>query len=243
MAAALWQWWAHSDAGLVARIALGAGFFVALALWDLKRRGRRARRWREYLFLLTAVLGAMAYGVVNDQITVTISWEYFYYGKELAGVLGPLAPPAGGPLRWEAAKVGMKASWTAGLLIGAAMLMANSVKKQIPFLPIRELYKLLAAILLPTVALAGLGAAAGRLGWLSGLGDFGILVTYDLWRPVSFMSVWGIHLGASLGAGLGAAWAAWRIWKRRRANPRQACTGKGSGRAAVVPGSARTGRF
>lgn len=225
MIATLWQWWAHSDAGLAVRILAGVGFFAGLAFWDIKRHGREARRWREYLFLLTAVLGAMAYGIVNDQVTVTISWEYFYYGKELAPALGPVTPPADGPLRWEAAKVGMKATWTAGLLIGAAMLMANSLKKKFPFLPVRQLYGLLAGIALPTVVLAGLGGAAGRLGWLSWLGDFRILETYDLWRPARFMSVWGIHLGAYLGGALGTVWAVWIITKIRRASPCAAAAG------------------
>jgi len=36
---------------------------------------------REYSFLLSAALLAAAYAVVHDQITVTLSPEYFVYGK------------------------------------------------------------------------------------------------------------------------------------------------------------------
>jgi hypothetical protein len=212
-----WQWWAHSDAGLAVRIALGVSFFTALALWEWRRKGKQARRWREYLFLLTAVLAAMAYGVLNDQITVSISWEYFYYGKGLDAVLGPQTPPAPSPLRWEAAKVGMKATWTAGLLIGAAMLMANSVKnKAWPMLPERRLYALLPWPALPTIALAAVGGLAGRLGWLSQIDDLRFLTTFDLWRPLRFMSVWGIHMGAYLGGAAGTVLAILRIIATRR---------------------------
>lgn len=216
MGAELWQWWAHSDAGLATRIALGAAVFAGLALWELRRRGRQARRWREYLFLLTAVAGAMAYGTLNDQLTVTISWEYFLYGKELVNVLGGDAPPAEGPLRWEAAKIGMKATWTAGLLLGAAMLTANSIPKKIPPLPLRQLYGLLAAALLPTVCLAALGGLAGRLGWLTALGGFREMAAAELWRPTRFMCVWGIHLGGYVGGLVGAVTATVRIVRRRR---------------------------
>ena len=74
-----WDWWVKSDAGLLARLAVGAAVFTALAAWDLARRGRRARRWREYLFLLAAAGGGVAYGSVNDSISSAVSWEYFYY--------------------------------------------------------------------------------------------------------------------------------------------------------------------
>jgi len=38
---------------------------------------------REYSFLLSAALLAAAYAVVHDQIAVTLSPEYFVYGKGL----------------------------------------------------------------------------------------------------------------------------------------------------------------
>jgi hypothetical protein len=215
--ASFWQWWAHSDWGLATRIGLGAAFFITLTLWELAKKGRQARRWREYLFLLTAVGAAMLYGVINDQITVTISWEYFYYGKGLSAVLGPDTPPAAIPLRWEAAKVGMKATWTAGLIIGASILMANSIRKKLPRLDERELYRLLLLVLMPTVAAAVAGWVAGRLGLLVRLGGFREMVAMHMFRPVQFMSVWGIHLGGYIGGAVGALLAAWlTMWERRR---------------------------
>ena len=56
---------------------------------DLVNKGRNATRWREYGFLALCVAVAIVYGIVNDQITSRISWEYFYYGKDLAPILGP----------------------------------------------------------------------------------------------------------------------------------------------------------
>jgi hypothetical protein len=88
--------------------------------------------------LAAAVGAAMLYGIVNDQITSTISWEYFYYGKELDKMLGPQTPPQQWPLRWEAAKVGMKATWTAGLIFGVVLLLANNPFRTLPRLKNRE---------------------------------------------------------------------------------------------------------
>src|SRR4051812_7221483 len=100
-----WWTWFKSEASLPVRIALGAAIFGVFAAVDLYRRGRAATRWREYAFLLAVVAIAMAYGVINDQVTSRISWEYFFYGKGLAEVLGPATPPDDARLSWEAAKV------------------------------------------------------------------------------------------------------------------------------------------
>src|SRR4051794_25441713 len=121
-----WTWLIHSTAGLFARIAAGIAIFAGLAIVDWRKHGSKATRWREYAFLVTGVIVAMLYGVVNGQITCTISWEYFYYGKELAAELGPTTPPDSPRLHLAAAIVGMKATWSAGLLIGVAILLANN---------------------------------------------------------------------------------------------------------------------
>lgn len=70
---------AHPHAArTIARIGAGTFIFLCLALWDLKTSGRAARRWKEYAFLIVCILVAMIYGVINDQVTSAISWEYFY---------------------------------------------------------------------------------------------------------------------------------------------------------------------
>src|SRR5688572_32915146 len=101
-----WDWWINSDAGLAARIAVGVAIFGVLALLDWRRHRERATRWREYAFLLFCVVAALAYGVLHDQITTTISWEYFAYGKGVAEALRPDEPANSPAFRWEAAKIG-----------------------------------------------------------------------------------------------------------------------------------------
>src|SRR5436305_7516242 len=95
-----------SDGSLPLRIGIGVVIFALLAAIDLHRRGRQATRWREYLLLLAAVAVALAYGIVNDQFTSRLSWEYYYFGKGLDAALGPQTPPDPARLSWEAAKVG-----------------------------------------------------------------------------------------------------------------------------------------
>jgi hypothetical protein len=210
------HWWLSTDAGLAARIILGVAFFATLALVDLHRHGKNATRWREYLFLLFCASAAMLYGLINDQITAAISWEYFYYGKGLDQILGPHTPPNSAQFHWHVAKIGLKASWTVGLIAGVAMLLANNPRKHRPQLSYRNLLTLLlvpfvAAILIGTI-LAFVGRAGG-LTWCSA--DFADLVRHDLFRPRRFLAVFGIHLGGYIGGLLGIALATATILRRR----------------------------
>ncbi len=88
-----WHRWFQTDGGLLARVGIGTCVFAALAIHDLYRNGRNARRWREYAYLVFAGLMGIAYGAANDLITASVSWEYFYYGQGLFDLLGPKVPP------------------------------------------------------------------------------------------------------------------------------------------------------
>jgi hypothetical protein len=195
-----WNWWMHSDAGLAARIAIGAGIFGAMAAYDYLRNRARATRWREYAVLLMAVIVAMIYGALNDQITSAISWEYFYYGKGLADQLGPQTPPDALRLHLAAAVVGIKATWSAGLIIGVAMLLANNPSETLPRLSNTSLLRLIPFIISITVCCAALGGLGGYDGlpahWSD---DFAQMLRRDEMRPRRFMTVYGIHLGGYIG--------------------------------------------
>jgi hypothetical protein len=211
------DWLIHTDAGLWTRIGIGAAIFAALAVADVRRNGRSARRWREYLFLLACVVAALAYGAVNDQLTVGISWEYFYYGKGLDQVLGGKTPPEQWALRWEAAKVGLKATWSAGLILGAAMLMANNPAKDRPALTFARLAELMPRMLAITVATAVALGCMGHYGLLNWLDKYLALLWQEgQFRPVRFMTVYGIHLGGYAGGAIATVWAVIHIRRSRQ---------------------------
>ncbi len=182
------------------RAAVGGFIFLILALIDLKKRGAQATRWREYSFLFFCVFVALVYGALNDQLTSAISWEYFYYFKGVNLILGPQTPPDPIKLHIEAAKVGMQATWSAGLLLGAAILIANNPRKNRPQLSYKQLALLLPKILLITITFAAIFAVLGYLDQLTFLNqDFIEMKKENLWRPRNFMTTWGIHLGGYLG--------------------------------------------
>lgn len=194
------------------RLAIGLSIFAFLAITDLHRNGKAARRWREYAFLAAVVAIAMAYGIINDQITSTISWEYFYYGKELCLVLGPQTPPDRAAMRWEAAKVGIKATWSVGLILGALLLVANNPSRSRPQLSFRRLFSFVPAVFIFAALMAvalGFAGSLGGLNWCSD--DFRMLAQTNLFRPSHFMAAWGAHLGGYIGGIVGGAVAVWRV--------------------------------
>jgi hypothetical protein len=212
------HWWLHTDAGLLARVGIGVLIFLSLAGLDLQRHGKSATRWKEYLFLLCAAGMALAYGLINDQITASISWEYFYYGKGLDAVLGPAIPPHARPFRLEVAKIALKSAWSAGLILGVALLIANNPRQDRPQLPYRTLMKLMLKLLIWPVSMAAVLGLLGYLGLFAAFSaDLRDLVRQDLFRPARFMMVVGIHLGAYAGALVAMGAGILTVRKRRRA--------------------------
>jgi hypothetical protein len=212
------HWLLHTSAGLFLRIAIGVGIFATLALLDYRRNGPAATRWREYAVLLAAVAAALLYGIINDQITVTISWEYFYYGKELSKQLGPAIPPDALALRWAAAKVGMMATWSAGLIFGVALLLSNNPSRSLPRLPYARLVWVGLPTMLGTAATCGIiGGLLGYRGALARLSpDFLDMVRANIFRPSHFMATWGVHLGGYVGGLLGTVIAMGLVLHQRR---------------------------
>ena len=206
------HWIISTDGGLLLRVCVGASIFATLAVTDLKRNGTHATRWREYAFLLFCVAIALLYGVVNDQITVRISPEYFLYGKGLADVVD--AHPE--RLPWEAAKVGLKATWSVGLMVGVVILLANNPKPGWPQWRYRRLMRCMPWVITSAMGCAALLGIAGHTGALALFSeDFRQMLLHNEYHPYCFMAAFGIHLGGYIG-GLGGMIAAVVYIRRSR---------------------------
>lgn len=165
-------------------------------------------RAKEVAFLLYAMAVAAAYGVAHDQVTATISPEYFLLGKGLAE-----SPE---PFRWAVTWLAIRASCGTGLLIGVALLVANNPRRRgrTGQLPYPTLLKL---SLLP-VALATVAATVG------GLVNSNALVGRDTAAAIGvapsrlrpFVTMWAIHAGSYAGALLGAVVSVVIVVVRRR---------------------------
>jgi hypothetical protein len=188
------------------RVALGVAFFLTLGIRDWVKHPEDPKRAKEYLFLLFSMVCAIAYGVVHDQITATISPEYFLVGKGLAD------DPR--PFRWAVTVLAIHASYGVGLVAGALLLIANNPSPARPQLAYRELAPL---AVLPLALAAGLAVAGG----FADQGDPFHLATklkgvVSPARTGRFLLVWGVHAGSYAGAVLGLAWAVWLVRAKRQ---------------------------
>lgn len=214
-----WRWMI-SDASLPYRVAVGVSIFAWMAIVDYRAHRQRATRWREYAFLFLCVGFAMAYGILNDLITSRISVEYFLYGKGVAERVS--AEVAGDPDRFrgtldvQAMRIGALATWSAGLIAGAAILITNSVGRR-PRLRMRSMLGLLPLIGVSAVAFAIVGGLLGYAGAFTRFSaDFAEMVAKDEMRPARFMAVFGIHLGGYVGALVGLIAACVAVVMKRR---------------------------
>jgi len=215
MLANFWHWLVFSDRGLLVRVAVGVSILAAMAVRDLVRRGREAQRWREYTYLAAAAGLAMLFGAGCDLVTSSISWEYFYYGKGFFETLGPYTPPPAADLAREAVLLGARASWSGGLLLGVAVLIANNPRRGRPRLPYRTLYRLMPLPMLSAVGVAAIGGLVVLTGLFDGILGADVLRMVD--QPRRFACVWGAHAGAYVGGLTGVVGVVVVILRRRRA--------------------------
>ncbi len=215
-----WRWMI-SDDSLPVRIAIGLSIFAMLAILDLKQNRRHATRWREYAFLFLCVVFAIVYGIANDLITSRISIEYFLFGKAVAERVSAevAANPEmhRGTLDLQAMRIGMLATWSAGLIAGAAMLVTNTLGAR-PRLRMRAMLWLIPVIGLTAIAFAAIGGALGSSGFFTRFSsDFAQMLARDEMRPRRFMAVFGIHLGGYVGGLVGLIASCAIIWRKRDA--------------------------
>ena len=197
-----WSWLWLNDGGLITRAVIGGAILLALLIVDLVRHGKTSRRLREYAFLLVATAVIMLFAVVTDMITVTISPMYFLTHEHV-----DLAQDWSDNVRTLAAWVAIKASWTGGLVLGVAMLLANNPSRRFRQLPAGGMYLRMGY---PLILGCLIAAAMGALAYY--------YIEEGTVLP-GFTTVLYAHWGAYAGAALGGALAVVSVIRRRRRLP------------------------
>lgn len=163
---------------------------------------------------IQGALVAGAYGILHDQITYTISREYFteFKAEQFRYM------DFGWPARMYAAQIGFMATWWVGFIAGwfLARLTVPRLPGKVAARWCRQAFVLLIAV----AALAGLGGAG--VGWWVtrpgvdvGAGDWQEFAhSYGVKDVTGFIRAACIHNGSYLGALLGLTGAC--FWLRRR---------------------------
>jgi hypothetical protein len=176
-----------NDPSFPYRLALGLSFFVVMGLWDYYRHRENPKRLKEYIFLFSITLAAMAYGIVHDAVTYTISPAYYVIGKGLH--------LAADGFNRDVVYLAMKATWTAGLIGGAAFLIANNPDKHGRQL---KYGRLLRFAFIPFGASLCVEILLGALCYCFADTINVKLPENAFGQPVDarFIAVWGMHFGA-----------------------------------------------
>lgn len=164
------------------------------------------------------MLAAGLFGIVHDQISYSVSSEYF---TKFKFVQFHLLDP-GVPERIRVAKVGFLASWWMGIPLGILCGSAGFIQRS-PALMSRALIQSLIVIASFTmlVALAGLVYGWQQTGAID-LGSYrGWFIPRDVKELRRFLCAGYMHNSAYLGGGLSiaAAWLFHLIFRVRHPNP------------------------
>ena len=176
------------------RFALLLGLAALVAGVDRLRHGAEARKWREYALLLACGLTGAAFGALFDQLTVTISSDYFLFGKGVVpGSLG---------MRGAVARLGAQAGLFAGLVSCGGLLLAGGAR--IPPGVEPELWRR-ALRPLPFALLGALlfGPLTALLDPWSRTPELVAELELDVAGCRRFLAVQGAHFGLYLGAVIG----------------------------------------
>lgn len=161
------------------------------------------------LLALWGALVAGLYGILHDQVTYTISPEYFTRMKFDQF----RAADFGFPNRVFVAEIGFLATWWVGLI--ACWFLARIAIPKFAR-PERQVFRAVAAIMVVAFLAGALGfflgpvICAGRPEWASALDSMGVV------NVRAFYQVAGIHLGSYSGAVVG--WIAMMVAFLRRSS-------------------------
>ena len=175
---------------------MGISALFILALIDYKKNPANPTRIKEYAFLFSVAILVMAYGLLHDFITYSISKEYFIFAKGIDSAKSGFS--------LDVIKLALMATWTAGLIVGVTFLFANNPGSQKKQLKYGLLFKLLSIPLVFSVTFAAIFGIIYSANWqfFAKSGHFDD-ITLICSSPGNFMAVWGIHTGSYLGALLG----------------------------------------
>ncbi len=190
----------------VIRMIAGLSALAVLAAIDLCRNPENPTRVKEYGFLFGVTGLTIAYGLIVDMVTYTISTEYFSVGKGLSGAEKSFYP--------DVAVMAVKAAWSAGLVVGVGLLVANNPRKDLPQLGYRGLARCLFFPLSLSVACGLILGFSARLSASSLSARVG-LNSLGLESDSGFITVWGTHIGIYVGGLVGLILAVGRIRRGR----------------------------
>ncbi len=199
----------HDDT-FIYRAVVGIALFAILGVWDYRKHPENPTRLKEYCFLFGFTALTMLYGVAHDYVTWSISHDYFVLAKGI--------PSAETVFGFDMVRLAMLSTWNVGLVGAVVLLLSNNPDAQGRKLPYKQLITLCGIPLFMSVFVE-LCAVIVCTVWAESMRNFIPIDLLVLGVDDAFTRVWGMHLGAYGGAGLGVLIAAVLIVRMKRRLP------------------------
>lgn len=186
-------------------------FMLVIAHYDWRVNRSNARRWREYLFILSIGVLGIAFIAAVDAVAATISHEYYIYMRDLR---------EDAPFRYSIFIQSVKAGLPAGLVVGCVYMAANNPRPTLAGLPYRRLYVLALLPMVTALLLAPFAAMGGVVLDPLHIGPFLAKVNELGKEPEKvqrLLAIWGASIGLYAGGLAGTIWGAVKIRAERRA--------------------------
>jgi hypothetical protein len=185
-------------------------FMLVVAHYDWRVHGAKAKRWREYLFILSAGVIGILFIAAVDAVGATISHDYYIYMRDI---------PDDAPFRYSVLIKSIKSGLPAGLVVGCVYMAANNPRPTLDGLPYRRLYVLSLLPMVCAVLVSPFAAMAGVVLDPLHIGPFLVKVNElgkDPDKIQHLLSIWGASIGLYAGGIAGTIWGAVKIRAERR---------------------------
>lgn len=159
--------------------------------------------------LFLSIIMAGAFGILHDQITATISPEYFTQFKFIQFKTAPALP-----FRLAVAIVGFYATWWTGIIIGPILGLVALLYPDYKTMR-KYLYKSLAVVFLTTICFSAIGYLAGLFYYSQHIPDWYYLPA-TIVDKTNFITVGTIHNFSYLGGFTGLVIAIIYLQVRRK---------------------------
>jgi len=175
-----------------------------------------------FLFIVSTIVISGLYGIIHNQITYTISSEYFTLFKFIQHHLPEYYIE---PARLGASIIGWNSTWWMGLIIGVIL---GTVWIWNDILTIRDRFKALSTVLIATITLGIIGILVAYIQWQPeryyeavNFPSYGEIIDDSLQKmtnPYAFLRAGTVHNFSYLGGIIGLFIGFLQLWKKYRSN-------------------------
>jgi len=175
-----------------------------------------------FLFIVSTIVISGLYGIIHNQITYTISSEYFTHFKFIQHHIPDYYIE---PARLGASIIGWNSTWWMGLIIGVIL---GTVWIWNDILTIRDRFKALSTVLTTTITLGIIGILVAYIQWQPvkyyeavNFPSYGEIIDDSLQKmtnPYAFLRAGTVHNFSYLGGIFGLFIGIFKLWKQKKAN-------------------------